>query len=176
MKASLIPFNKANVKSGVKVAAYVGAGAVLAQAGSAMLKRASASIASYAAQGPNQEMAVDLGAGLVGAGVGLFALGKLKSPAAARAAAPFVVAGVVVSAAAPVVAPMIASGIDRLVGMVGGGPAPGGYLDNVVPMRRAMPGGLDASYFALPGGVGASTFDVPPAGVSSSSFDVPFGY
>ena len=112
----------------------------------------------------------------MGAGVDKYALGKLKSPAAARAAAPFVVAGVVVSAAAPVVAPMIASGIDRLVGMVGGAPAPGGYLDNVRPMLRAMPGGLDASTFALPGGIGASSFDVPPAGVSSSSFDVPYGY
>ena len=49
MKASsLVPFNKSNLKQGAKVAGYVAAGAVLAQAGSAMLKRASAAVAGYA--------------------------------------------------------------------------------------------------------------------------------
>jgi hypothetical protein len=114
----MLPIDKKTAIQGAKVAALVGAGAAVAQVGSELAKRGLSFVGDFAAQGEAQEAIVDIGAGILGAGAGLLILGKITSPAKAKAFAPFVAAGVVGSALAPIVMPRVMAQLESLVDKV----------------------------------------------------------
>lgn len=160
-----LPINSATLKSGAKVAAYVGAGAVLAQAGSALAKRGLQSVADFANKDATNEAIVDTVAGVALSAAGLAVYGAVTSPAKAKAAAPFVLGGAVISAWAPVVAPHVAGAIESFVSTIlPSSTPPGGYY------RERFPGGR--SQMDVPRIGGASSMDVPRAG-GVVSHDVP---
>lgn len=152
----------------LKNVAAVGGGFVAAQVGGALAKQIDA-VENFAAGGPVQEAVVDFGGGVAVDAVALGALAAFGKKGAAKKAAPLVLAGTAVGAFAPLAAPYIADGIDKLVGLVVGGGAPavpsssrvaptGRQLGsgNLLQMQRA-PGGL---YELAPGGIydGAAAF------------------
>jgi hypothetical protein len=165
MKAMKL-INKKQIKTSARVAAYVGAGAIAAQAGSSIVKRASPSVAAFAAASPYKEAAVDLAAGVVAAALGHALATKIKAPGAGAAGA-LMLAGAMASSVAPLVMPAITSSIDKMITKILPG-TPGGYYG-----RGTMPGAL-AGYDvpALPGAT--SGYDVPQAMAGGvASFDVP---
>lgn len=162
-----LPVNKQNLKKGATVAAYVGVGAVIAQVGSEVAKRASSQVAGFANKSATNEAIVDAGAGVLGAAIGLLVFAKLKSPAAAAQAAPFVIGGGLLSAGAPLALPYVQRAVDGIVGAVlPNRAAPQGALpDNV---RRMLPRAVGGNGFAVESYAGLQ--DVLPGGQAHDLF------
>ncbi len=144
-----LAINMNTLKTGAKVAGYVGAGAVAAKVGGRLADRLSGSIANFSAKSENNRALVDGGAGLLLSGLVLLVVAKAASPKKAAAAAPFVVGGVVLGAAGPLVADKITDGISNaLSGLLPASSSagtPGGlYFSERQGLAGEMPGGLFA--------------------------------
>jgi hypothetical protein len=109
-----------NAKPALVGLAAVGAGAFVAQAGSALAKAMSAQVEEFASRSVWHEAGVDAVAGTAGAVVLTAGVGVWKGPKVAYKLAPLFLIGVGVSSAAPAVADTFERGVDAVVEFFGG--------------------------------------------------------
>lgn len=153
MKIKIIP-DARTLKTAGRVAGFVGAGAVASQLSSNALQNALPSVGGFAARGPYHRAAVDVGVGLVAAGVAHIVLTKLKIGGASKAGA-LLATGAIIAAAAPIVRDQVMPALSGMLPMA----KPAGYLRPAAPgvVMDMVPGAFEN--VAKPAGVAMG--DVP---------------